>query len=534
MGGESLQCDVVVLTVIGPELHAVQDALDVNDLGDRIREEGDLYWRANVKSSLCTTLIRILIYCIGEAGEKAATAAATKLIERCNPAFVVLAGIAAGRRKQIKIGDVAVSRGIVDHSAGVATEGVILRRIWAPTVPHQTKQMLQAFRCDATKHAELSSSLFDGVLAPPPGQEAEYEEHVTVRPAVHDCHVATSDVLLRDSEILEGLGAEVHQGIRVGEMEAGGVVQACQNRAFPTPWLVIRGVSDFGDKFKNNAFHKLASCAAAAYLKLFLENGFDLALVRLDIPRPEAAGPPPCGEPATIVWPQPVDNFRPRLANRRPEFGDFKQVLAGKTSRRILLLQGPSNRGKTALLRALRAYCDRVQVPFSYVDLKGCPLIETVFHTIQLDIGPNLLPGFHTAESPDRGFKLLSDLKRLGEPLVLALDTYQDASDAIRMWVECQLLSQVDKTPAVTVVLCGHKLPEPSKHIWDQIANFVNLPKIRAVDDWLDYVHREVPDTQLTREQVEALTVVYDGNPGEISAAILTIANQFRSGISSQ
>src|SRR4029078_7216420 len=59
-----------------------------------------------------------------------------------------------------------------------------------------------------------------------------------------------------------------------GGVDAPGVVDGC--RRGPIPWLVIRGISDFGDELKDDRFHAFASCAAAAVLHDFLAHGLDL------------------------------------------------------------------------------------------------------------------------------------------------------------------------------------------------------------------------------------------------------------------
>ncbi len=283
---QQVQFDVAILTVIGPELEAVQRALGVQDDRDRIREKGDLFWTAKAKSKFRKRHLRVLVHCLGEPGEPATAAAASKVIERFHPSFILLCGIAAGRRDKTKIGDVAVSiKGIVDHGTSVAIDGRTEPRIWAPAPPHAVKQMFHAFRWDEAAHSHLVLAVFPNGLVPPAGQEADYQKHVTTTPALHDCAVASADILLRDAEILERLSRTVHQGIRIGEMEAAGFVKGCENRHPMVPWLVVRGVSDFGDSFKNDAFHKLASCTAASFVKLFLETGFDVQLLQPSDPK---------------------------------------------------------------------------------------------------------------------------------------------------------------------------------------------------------------------------------------------------------
>lgn len=63
----------------------------------------------------------------------------------------------------------------------------------------------------------------------------------------------------------------LHGKIDVAEMEAAGIATAC-NRA-STPYLVIRGISDFGDGEKNDGAHLLAATAAAIVAIDFAEHG---------------------------------------------------------------------------------------------------------------------------------------------------------------------------------------------------------------------------------------------------------------------
>jgi tetratricopeptide (TPR) repeat protein len=61
-------------------------------------------------------------------------------------------------------------------------------------------------------------------------------------------------------------------------MEAAGFVKACMNPYPPIPWYVMRGISDFGDTFKNDRFHNLAAYAVAAYATLYIRNVLDLRI----------------------------------------------------------------------------------------------------------------------------------------------------------------------------------------------------------------------------------------------------------------
>ena len=59
-------------------------------------------------------------------------------------------------------------------------------------------------------------------------------------------------------------------------MEASGFSDACHQE--DKKWLVIRGVSDFGDKSKNDEHHRFAAQMATAATRDFIERGLSLSL----------------------------------------------------------------------------------------------------------------------------------------------------------------------------------------------------------------------------------------------------------------
>jgi nucleoside phosphorylase len=66
----------------------------------------------------------------------------------------------------------------------------------------------------------------------------------------------------------------MHGKVEAGEMEAAGLATAC--RRGNVDWLVVRGISDFGDTLKSDQFHTLASHAAASVAVDFIQNGLQI------------------------------------------------------------------------------------------------------------------------------------------------------------------------------------------------------------------------------------------------------------------
>jgi len=270
--------DIAILTVIGPELHALRKALAIDDK-DRITEDGSIYYKASVKSRYSQRELSVLVHGIGEPANAASASATSRIIDRWKPCVVVLMGIAAGRRDECRIGDVIVPRAIVDVTINAFENGQMHGRPSITDLPHPMRQMLTAHELEKEKWHNGFHSVFTDTIVVPEGKEEEYRKYVAFAPKLIDAAIYSEDVLHRDPNRLEHAAQHLHQQIKAGEMEAAGFVRAANQKLPPTPWFVVRGVSDFGDVFKNDLFHKLASCAAASYLAYFLENVYDANLI---------------------------------------------------------------------------------------------------------------------------------------------------------------------------------------------------------------------------------------------------------------
>ena len=238
---------------------------------------------------------------------------------------------------------------------------------------------------------------------------------------------------------------------------------------------------------------------------------------------PGSAGAQATGKPATVPWPELVNRPVRALANRDEEFDCFERMIQGQTDRRILLIRGASNRGKTALLGELLDLANRIGITYSHIDLKGCPPLDQVLETIALDV-QDLLPTLGKAASGGRQLALLGDLQRLARPLILAFDTFEKGGDEFARWLETQLLGRVVRCPALLVVVCGQVIPDQDKHTWGAQATTFELPPIREDGKWRQYCACAYPDKPFDSKHVEGLVMATNGEPGAIYGLLKTLA----------
>ena len=273
--------DIAILTVIPPELAAARTALDIPNSARKKDQGGTVYFRSKIHSNLKNQDYDIVLTCIGGAGNPNAAAATTEVIEKYQPRTVLLMGIAAGIRGKMRIGEVAISERIVAYEPAALTrssEGIpiIEPRPEIYRWTHTINQDVVVYQADEPEPriGVLFEEIFgdDSYPEPPEGKEKEFE-HVANAIAVKISTIAAGEKLLRNPDKLQEV-RKIQGKTEVGEMEAAGVVEAC--RRGNVNWLVIRGISDFGDNFKDDRFHKFASQTAAAVLADFLIYGLDL------------------------------------------------------------------------------------------------------------------------------------------------------------------------------------------------------------------------------------------------------------------
>lgn len=77
-----------------------------------------------------------------------------------------------------------------------------------------------------------------------------------------------------NDEAFWGTLRSLQEKVSVAEMEAHGFAAVAAGKN--VRWVVVRGISDFGDAGKNDDYHKVAATVAAETLRDFLEHGFQV------------------------------------------------------------------------------------------------------------------------------------------------------------------------------------------------------------------------------------------------------------------
>lgn len=132
-------------------------------------------------------------------------------------------------------------------------------------------------------------------------------------------------------------------------------------------------------------------------------------------------------EPPTVHWPEPA-SYEPDLADRKQEWAIIQNLLSGRQNERIVLIEGASGLGKTALLRETRAYGKQLGVPVVWIEFKdGVLSVDKIMGLMDIEIG-SLLPNFSRGNAY-KTHVLRKDLRALRQPVLLVLDSYEAVAE---------------------------------------------------------------------------------------------------------
>lgn len=225
-------------------------------------------------------------------GNNSAAAMASKLLQHFpDLPHVIMCGIAGGIRADgspeddVRLGDVVISDrfGVVQFDFGKDKDG-----IWEPTILPRPPgaQLLQAANymgaaellgkrpwesyLPMAEHYEWSKRPADNAAAKE-GHFIDYQlnpQRRTGFSVVLHGTIASSNTLLKHAERRDELRAQ-HR-VRAVEMEGSGVADATWQEG--RGYLVVRGIVDFADIVKGDAWHGYAAFAAASVVRALLES----------------------------------------------------------------------------------------------------------------------------------------------------------------------------------------------------------------------------------------------------------------------
>ncbi|MEM9412736.1 MAG: hypothetical protein AAGA30_16610 [Planctomycetota bacterium] len=265
--------DVAIVTVILNELIAAKLALgiELDKKHDGI-ENGLRFWEATITTS-SNRQLSVVLMMGGEAGNVQCATATSRLLNAYETSLCILVGIACGRKKKVKLGDVVFGEIVLDYEyARLETKGRVKRpRPYPLRLP--IRRDLQHFAPSLCGwHEGFASRL--GILLSNEALAFPKEVDKDFRPGFHDKSVILAGEKLVADGSFPSLASEYDERAKALEMEGAGFARVCEE--YDTPWFVARGISDYGDPQKGDHWQAIAALGAATATVNFLKNSYQL------------------------------------------------------------------------------------------------------------------------------------------------------------------------------------------------------------------------------------------------------------------
>ncbi|UKZ64402.1 uncharacterized protein TrAtP1_005618 [Trichoderma atroviride] len=343
----------------------------------------------------------IVIACLpkGKQGTTSAAVVATQMLESFSSIkFGLMIGVGGGiptKDHDIRLGDVVVSTptsmfpGVVQLDLGKAIEGGGFERIGSLNNPPNI--LLAALQRLETRHEMKGSKIkkyVDQMIKKWTNLKQKYNRNDSMKDVlfasdditkvidreprdgvkVHYGLIASGNKVIKDATLRDTINGNLNHHVLCVEMEAAGLMDNF-------PCLVIRGICDYADSYKNDDWQGFAAATAAAFAKELLS-----IIPASDVEQMESikiiAGK--IVEISEVVrkidqhqerharndfleWLTPVNydaQHHEHLSKRSPDSGkwflehpNFQQFLKGK--KKTLLCQGNPGAGKTVLTSAV-------------------------------------------------------------------------------------------------------------------------------------------------------------------------------------
>lgn len=218
--------------------------------------------------------LSIALYYFNAMGSVTAAIASLPVIEHYRPKSVILLGIAAGRRRRFKIGYVGYNKYIYYCSYGKIT-GRKDPTYRAASLPQDGTLGDLASKVKATAWAQVAKAWWETSAPTWPDQ---FGCGTQLWPE-HELHALDSDVASGELVVASDTYQKKVQerfpaaGLNMFEMEAYAVASICDK--FKTPFLTVRGVSDYGttskDSTEKDAHRLCATLVSSAYVEAMVK-----------------------------------------------------------------------------------------------------------------------------------------------------------------------------------------------------------------------------------------------------------------------
>jgi hypothetical protein len=233
----------------------------------------------------------------------------------------------------------------------------------------------------------------------------------------------------------------------------------------------------------------------------------------------------PVNQPSKVNFNIQRSAGRSCIADREVETQHFQDIISDSVPERVLLLWGPSNRGKSTLLKEFHSMFSTHHGFHSAIgNLKdGTSLCSLILKLAQDLLAASAdfdkLCSLTTERGAEKLWRLFQTaLSNTLKPIVLFIDTFEDTTVECKDWIEKSLLPFVRRTNSVRLVVAGHSVPNPIEP-WHNICQRVYVGPIDKAKYWCQY--RDALGLHSPNDaEIMNFVAITKGDPSILSALI--------------
>lgn len=258
------EADIAIITAVSVEQKAVLN-LPVGWTKCNVPYDSQTYHVAEI--DIEDKKLRLVLACQRIMGMTAAATTTTKVINYFNPHYVVMVGIAGGRKDEVNIGDVIIASSSYDYGSGKwkCNEETGQREFEAdPDMINISTEMLNIF---SGNFRELLDKLREQ-------WRIDARQDVKVASQIHIGPLASGAAVVQVPDILKNYIKPHVRKFKGIDMETYGVYYACRESFKPRPeFVAIKSVSDYADSEKGDDYQEYCAFLSANILHHLIKNG---------------------------------------------------------------------------------------------------------------------------------------------------------------------------------------------------------------------------------------------------------------------
>ena len=228
--------------------------IELLEAPEKVRHAGRDFWCGRLYE-------RPVVLALSRIGKVSAATTATALIERFDVQRVLFTGVAGGLAGQVKVGDLVIATGFVQHDLDVSP---LFPRFEVPSYDRDR------FDCDEPLTAILSGAVKD-LCTRAIGQ---FDSEIGVlRPVLHAGLLASGDRFVSSAietcALQAALRSAGHEALAV-EMEGAAVAQVCFD--YRVPLAAVRTISDRADDLAHLDFPRFVRDIASRFAREIVQR----------------------------------------------------------------------------------------------------------------------------------------------------------------------------------------------------------------------------------------------------------------------